>query len=103
MEGRLPFDCPPGKPERSRVSHRVARCDWIWTRFGDEDGEWDETKECHREWRGAGEIVEGLLKKVRMGRKTLKEMEDWEWVKEGIKLPEGAQALVRLDDGSGTL
>lgn len=99
MEGRLPFDCPPGKIERSRVSHRVARCDWIWGRFGDEDGEWDASKDGNAEWRGAGEVVEALLKKVRMGRKSLKEIEGWEWVKEGIRVP----ALKRVDDGGGDL
>ncbi|KAF1344869.1 kinase-like domain-containing protein [Delphinella strobiligena] len=99
MEGRLPFDCPPGKIERSRVSHRVARCDWIWGRFGDEDGEWDASKDGNAEWRGAGEVVEALLKKVRMGRKSLKEIESWKWVKEGIRVP----ALKRVDDGGGDL
>lgn len=44
MEGRLPFDAPPNKPERSRNTHRIARCDWIWCRFGDEDGEWDSAR-----------------------------------------------------------
>ncbi|KAL1301470.1 hypothetical protein AAFC00_005718 [Neodothiora populina] len=102
MEHRLPFDTPPGKPERSRVSHRVARCDWIWTRFGDEDGEWDGSVESFKEWRGGGEVVEGLLKKVRMGRKSLVDVEAMDWVKEGILLPEGAKSLVSVkDEGAG--
>lgn len=95
MEGRLPFDCPPGKPERSRVSHRVARCDWIWTRFGDEDGEWKEDENV--DWRGAGEVVEGLLKKVRTGRVSLKEVEGMAWVRGGIQVLGGV--LKRVDDG----
>lgn len=100
MEGRLPFDCPPGKPERSRVSHRVARCDWIWGKWGDEDGEWDAANSEADEWRPAGECVEGLLKKVRMGRKPLGEIEEMTWVKEGIAVPGG---LTRVDDGGGDL
>ena len=95
MEGRLPFDCPPGKIERSRVSHRVARCDWIWGRFGDEDGEWDENIDGGKDWRPAGEVVEGLLKKVRMGRKGLKEIEESEFVREGIAVPGG---LIRVEE-----
>ena len=89
MEGRLPFDCPPGQIERSRVSHRVARCDWIWTRFGDEDGEWDVNVSDSQEWRAAGEVVEGLLKKVRMGRMALKEVQGLEFVREAVQVEGG--------------
>lgn len=98
MEGRLPFDTPPGKPERSRVSHRVARCDWIWARFGDEYGDWDEDSETGVEWRPARKVVEALLKKVRMGRKSLKDVEGMEWVVGAIRVPGG---LRRVDDGEG--
>ena len=87
MEGRLPFDAPPNKPERSRNTHRIARCDWIWCRFGDEDGEWDSGRGS--EWEGAQECVEGLLKKVRMGRRPLEEIEGLEWVKRGIDVAGG--------------
>ncbi|THZ20901.1 Pkinase-domain-containing protein [Aureobasidium pullulans] len=96
MEGRLPFDCPPGKPERSRPSHRIARADWMWCKFGDEDGEWDDKRDGSKEfkgWEGARAVVEGLLKKVRMGRKGLGEIEEMGWVKEGIKVEGGLKAF----------
>jgi protein-serine/threonine kinase len=89
MEGRLPFDAPPNKPERSRNTHRIARCDWIWCRFGDEDGEWDSNR--GGDWDGARECVEGLLKKVRMGRRPLEDIEGLDWVKHGIAVPGGLQ------------
>ena len=87
MEGRLPFDAPPSKPERSRNTHRIARCDWIWCRFGDEDGEWDPAR--GGEFEGARLCVEGLLKKVRMGRKPLAEIQSMEWVRNGIQVEGG--------------
>jgi protein-serine/threonine kinase len=89
MEGRLPFDAPPNKPERSRNTHRIARCDWIWCRFGDEDGEWDPSR--GGDWDGARECVEGLLKKVRMGRRPLEDIEGLDWVKNGVAVPGGLQ------------
>lgn len=89
MEGRLPFDAPPGKPDRSRNTHRIARCDWIWCRFGDEDGDWDGTR--GKDFEGANLVVEALLKKVRMGRKPLDEVEKLEWVQQGIQVPGGLQ------------
>ena len=33
LEGRLPFDPPPGSSEqkmRSKTAHRIARCEWKW-------------------------------------------------------------------------
>lgn len=89
MEGRLPFDAPPNKPERSRNTHRIARCDWIWCRFGDTDGEWDSSR--NTEWEGGRQCVEGLLKKVRMGRRPLEEIEGLQWVQQGIAVPGGLQ------------
>jgi protein-serine/threonine kinase len=89
MEGRLPFDAPPGKPERSRNTHRIARCDWIWCRFGDDDGEWDSSR--GGEWDGAKDCVEGLLKKVRMGRRPLEDIEGFEYVQQGIAVTGGLQ------------
>lgn len=96
MEGRLPFDAPPGKPDRSRNTHRIARCDWIWCRFGDDDGEWDATR--GREWQGAQLCVEGLLKKVRMGRKSLKEIAAMPWVEQGIQIPGGLKMRQEDED-----
>lgn len=97
MEGRLPFDAPPGKPDRSRNTHRIARCDWIWCRFGDEEGDWNGPVE----WEGGRECVEGLLKKVRMGRKGLEELEGWKWVGEGVKVEGGLR--VREEDEDDVL
>ncbi|TKA74800.1 hypothetical protein B0A55_05827 [Friedmanniomyces simplex] len=94
MEGRLPFDAAPGKPDRSRNTHRIARCDWIWCRFGDEDGEWDDAR--GQGFEGGREVVEGLLKKVRMGRKGLDDVAEMGWVREGIQVEGGLQ--VREED-----
>jgi len=101
MEGRLPFDAPPGKPDRSRNTHRIARCDWIWCRYGDEDGDWigdsDEAdagqKEKAQEWEGPRKVVEALLKKVRMGRKGLDEIERWPWLKDGVQVAGGLKKV----------
>ncbi|ORY00547.1 kinase-like domain-containing protein [Clohesyomyces aquaticus] len=96
MEGRLPFDPLPGKVgSRSRAAHRIARCDWVWCKFGDSDGEWDEEK--GRVWGGAREVVEGLLKKVSRGRKGLEEVEGMEWVRAGIQVEGGIKR--RIEDG----
>lgn len=67
--------------------HRIARCDWVWVKFGDEDGEWDAEK--GREWAGARECVEGLLKKASRGRKLLEDIEKIEWVQQGIQVEGG--------------
>lgn len=95
MEGRLPFDAPPGKPDRSRNTHRIARCDWIWCRFGDEDGDWDPSKGA--DFDGARVCVDGLLKKVRMGRKPLEEIESLEWTQNGLQVPGGLK-MRELDE-----
>jgi len=55
--------------------------------FGDDDGEWDEEK--GKEWAGARECVEGLLKKVSRGRKSLEDIEKMEWVQQGIQVEGG--------------
>lgn len=92
IEGRLPFDPPPGKPaSRSRAAHRIARCDWVWCRFGDDDGEWDAEKAGAGEagWGGARLVVEALLKKVSRGRKGLEEIERMEWVRGGVRVEGG--------------
>jgi protein-serine/threonine kinase len=84
----LPFDPPPGKAaSRSRAAHRIARCDWSWIKFGDEDGGWDAEK--GKEWAGARECVEGLLKKASRGRKSLEEIEKTQWVQRGIQVEGG--------------
>jgi protein-serine/threonine kinase len=99
MEGRLPFDPLRGKvPSRSRATHRIARCDWCWARWGDADGEWDNGKKGAKEWEGARHVVEGLLKKVTRGRKPLSEIADMEWVKGGIQVEGGLTRRVDEED-----
>ncbi|KAF2735984.1 kinase-like protein [Polyplosphaeria fusca] len=97
MEGRLPFDPPPGKVgSRSRAAHRIARCDWVWSKFGDADGEWDAEK--GKDWAGARECVEGLLKKVSRGRKSLADIEKMDWVQDGIKVEGGIKRRIEDED-----
>lgn len=100
MEGRLPFDPPPGKAGRTRAAHRIARCDWGWVKFGDEDGEWDAEK--GKEWAGARGIVESLLKKVSRGRKSLEDIEKTDWVKQGIQVDGGLKMRIEIEDGPDT-
>lgn len=97
VEGRLPFDVPPGKPERSRTSHRIARCEWIWSRCGDADGEWDPSR-APKGLEGAREVVEGLLRKVRMGRVGLAAVAEGEWVRGGVSVEGGLRVEVVDDD-----
>ncbi|KAJ4294015.1 hypothetical protein N0V90_007704 [Kalmusia sp. IMI 367209] len=100
MEGRLPFDSPPGKPARSRPAHRIARCDWMWIRFGDDDGEWDSEK--GKDWEGARECVEGLLKKVSRGRKSLEDIEKLDWVQHGIEVEGGVRRRIEDEEAEQT-
>ncbi|KAJ4983230.1 CAMK protein kinase [Stagonosporopsis vannaccii] len=101
MEGRLPFDPPPGKVgARTRAAHRIARCDWVWVKFGDDDGEWDPEK--GKEWAGARECVEGLLKKVSRGRKSLEDIGKLDWVKQGIQVDGGLKRRIEDDEATDT-
>jgi protein-serine/threonine kinase len=99
MEGRLPFDPPPPRPGskvargRSRAAHRIARCDWTWSRFGDDDGDWDGVR--GKGWEGGRAVVEGLLKKANRGRWNLDEVAKHEWVAQGIQVDGG---ITRLDE-----
>ncbi|RMZ91483.1 hypothetical protein DV736_g1281, partial [Chaetothyriales sp. CBS 134916] len=91
MEGRLPFDPLPGSHGdsatlRARTPHRIARCEWAWVRFGDEDGNWDAEK--GKELQGAQVCVDGLLKRSTR-RKPLTEIREMPWVNEGIKVDGG--------------
>lgn len=91
MEGRLPFDALPGirgDPAvlKARTPHRIARCEWGWVRYGDEDNEWDPEK--GKELEGAQKCVEGLLKR-NTRRTPLTEIRDWPWVKDGIQIDGG--------------
>ncbi|KAF2434540.1 kinase-like protein [Tothia fuscella] len=101
MEGRLPFDPPPQRPGqkvnrgRSRAAHRIARCDWIWCKFGDDDGDWDEARGAG--WEGARTCVDGLLKKVSRGRLSMDQLSNMDYVREGIQI-EGGLRRPHTDD-----
>ena len=90
MEGRLPFDPLPesvvGRRKQSPRSHRIARCEWRWIRWGDDDGEWDVDK--GKELEGGRACVEGLLKRART-RMSLEKAQQLEWVRDGILIDEG--------------
>lgn len=97
MEGRLPFDPLPGAKGDlakllARTSHRVARCEWRWVKWADEEGGWDAVKGKALE--GGRECVEGLLKRAR-SRLGLDGVAEREWVGGGVDV-EGA--LVRVED-----
>lgn len=66
----------------------------MWVKFGDNDGEWDAEK--GKEWEGARECVEGLLKKVSRGRKSLEDIEKTTWVQTGIQVEGGVKR--RIED-----
>ncbi|CCH41242.1 hypothetical protein BN7_779 [Wickerhamomyces ciferrii] len=80
MEGRLPFDPPPNKSirARSRVAHRIARIEWSWNQFSDENkgSTWKE-----EDWEGAKYIVENLLVR-REKRLSAAQVCEISWVKD---------------------
>jgi protein-serine/threonine kinase len=103
MEGRLPFDPPAPRPGarvqargRSRAAHRIARCDWIWSRFGDADGDWDE--ELGKGWEGPRDVVDGLLRKVNRGRWGMEKVLADEWVVTGIQVDGGLRRITEDGD-----
>lgn len=95
MEGHLPFDPPPGASEqqrlRNRTVHRIARCEWSWYKFANEDGEPGDFGELS----GARLIVEGLLKRASR-RVSLDQVAEEGWVKGGVQVEGG---LLVEDDG----
>ncbi|KAF5848167.1 hypothetical protein GGP41_005601 [Bipolaris sorokiniana] len=88
QRGLVPAKVPAGlpTPPASNASNRSVT-DTEEEDFGDEDGEWDAEK--GKEWAGARECVEGLLKKVSRGRKSLEDIEKTEWVQQGIQVEGG--------------
>lgn len=91
MESRLPFDPMPGTRGdpaklRARTPHRIARCEWGWCRFANEEGEWDPVK--GRGLEGARVCVEGLLRRSTR-RMTLDKIAELEWVRNAIDVPGG--------------
>ncbi|KAL8788577.1 MAG: hypothetical protein Q9213_001650 [Squamulea squamosa] len=86
MEGRLPFDPIPGSRRKSPTSHRIARCEWSWVKWADNDGEWDPVKGASLG--GARKVVEGLL--LRASRRwSLERVEAMEWVSHGLAVEGG--------------
>lgn len=92
MEERLPFDQLPRSKRKSQKSHRIARCEWSWLKWGNEDGEWNPVRGGALE--GAQAIVEGLLVRSR-SRWPLDKVAETEWVRGGITLK---GPLQRVDD-----
>ncbi|ERF70380.1 hypothetical protein EPUS_05199 [Endocarpon pusillum Z07020] len=95
MEGRLPFDPLPGARGdpaklKARTPHRIARCEWAWYKYGDEDGEWDSEK--GKDYEGARPIIEGLLTR-NTRRKTLDEIREMPWVEKGIVIDGGLRRV----------
>ncbi|KAJ5280719.1 hypothetical protein N7478_006091 [Penicillium angulare] len=91
MENRLPFDVLPGTRGdpaklRARTPHRIARVEWSWYRYANEDEEWDPEK--GRDLGGARDCVEGLLKR-NTRRKTLDQIAAIPWVHDAIDVPDG--------------
>ncbi|KAJ5499364.1 Calcium/calmodulin-dependent/calcium-dependent protein kinase [Penicillium expansum] len=91
MENRLPFDVLPGTRGdpaklRARTPHRIARVEWAWYRYADEEEEWDPEKGKGLE--GARDCVEGLLKR-NTKRKTLDDIAAIDWVRDAIDVPGG--------------
>ena len=100
MEGRLPFDTLPGARGdpvmlKKRTPHRIARCEWAWYKYGDEDGEWDSEK--GRQLDGARMCVEGLLKR-NTRRMALEKVRDMDWVRGGIDV-DGGLRFVQEESG----
>ena len=90
LESRLPFDPMPGLDENeyhiqlSRTKHRIARLEYLWVKYGDEDGDPGEFGELD----GARVAIQSLLKRATR-RASLQELADQDWVKNGINVPSG--------------
>jgi len=95
MEGRLPFDPIPGSRRKSPTSHRIARCEWQWVKFADDEGEWDTIN--GNELEGAREVVEGLIARKR-DRWSLEKVQENEWVNGGIQVEGGLRCEEDADD-----
>lgn len=94
MEERLPFDQLPSSKRKSQKSHRIARCEWAWVKWGTEDGEWNSARGAELE--GARAIVEGLLVRAR-SRWSLDKVAESEWVRGGMMLDEPLQRVDEHD------
>ncbi|KAF8251976.1 kinase-like protein [Wilcoxina mikolae CBS 423.85] len=97
LEGRLPFDPPPGSSEkkmRSKTAHRIARCEWKWIKLLPRHGQLesmdgevnDMTSGYDDRLEGGKRIVAGLMKRALKRWKLTVVAED-EWLKNAIPLP----------------
>jgi protein-serine/threonine kinase len=98
LEGRLPFDPPPGSSEqkmRSKTAHRIARCEWKWIklvpppqdRADHEASETDGARAGYDErLEGGKRIVTGLLKRS-LKRWKLDNVQEDEWVRNALTVP----------------
>lgn len=85
MEGRLPFDPLPSTKRKSLKSHRIARCEWTWVKWGTDDGKWNSAAVKGELFEGARRIVEALLLRSR-SRWSLDKVAETVWVKQGTML-----------------
>jgi len=92
MEGRLPFDPNPRLRRQAPKSHRIARCEWSWIRFADQNGDWDDEK--GKDLAGARSCVEGVLKRSRT-RWTVDRLLETSWVSGGVV---ASNELTRIDE-----
>ena len=101
LESRLPFDPHPKmtalQQERNRVSHRIARVDYIWIKYFGEEGdhEYDPAKFEAAGLTGAFVVTDGLLRRTR-NRWTMDALTEYDWVKGGITVEGGI--LFREED-----
>ena len=95
MEGRLPFDAIPGSRRKTPTSHRIARCDWQWLRYADDNAEWDPIK--GKDVEGAARVVEGLIAK-RRSRWNLEKVQETEWVTGAINVTGGLKTHDDVDE-----
>ncbi|KAF8544231.1 kinase-like domain-containing protein [Trichophaea hybrida] len=96
LEGRLPFDPPPGSSEkkmRSKTAHRIARCEWKWIKLlphgklESMDGEINSMATGYDDrLEGGKRIVTGLMRRALKRWKLTVVAED-EWLKNAIPLP----------------
>lgn len=95
LENRLPFDDLPNARKGSHKAHRIARADWVWVRWANDDKEWDPIK--GQAFEGARKVVEGLLTKVRV-RWGLDKVEETEYVNKGMVLERPLRRINDEDD-----
>lgn len=100
IEGRLPFDPLPSTKRKSLKSHRIARCEWAWVKWGNEDGKWNSADPKAEPFEDARKIVEGLLLRAR-SRWSLDKVAETVWVQRGQVLSRPLRRPDEYDDDEG--